>query len=133
MTAAERRAAGAKGGRSRSAAKAAAARGNGAVGGRPRDKLPEEVIARLRSIPETTAARRRWLVAWAAEVLIGEASGTIPPELAAKLRVGIAHVQKLLPPMRPGDAGDDDEGDDEEDDGPVLERDDGAEAVRVDR
>lgn len=124
------RAARAKGGRSRSAAKVAAVRKNGTKGGRVRDRLPDEVIARLRAIPDGTAARRRWLVTWAAEVLIGEADGSIPPELAAKLRVGIAHVQKLLPAATVDEDGDEE---DDEDDGPALESDDGSDSVRVDR
>lgn len=114
MTKAKRRAAGAKGGRSRSKAKAKAARANGKAGGRSRDRLPPEVVARIGEPPLGDEKKlRTWNASLLAQVLYLQLRGEVGGELAASIRAGVASLDRVLPAPPPAD---EDEDDDDEDD-----------------
>jgi len=100
-----------------------AARQNGArSSGRPRGKLPREVIDRLGPPPADANALRAWNGRVLAEVQWLVAQGAIGVELAASLRAGAGAIDRAVPEARNGD--EDDTGDDDDDafgDGPELE------------
>lgn len=80
-------------------ARAAAARANGARGGRPKAKLPEESIARLGPPPtDDPFALVRWHAACLAEVQWLAMRGEIGSDLASSLRAGAGTAARLLPP-----------------------------------
>lgn len=88
--------------------------GKRAGAGRPRDTMPADVIAKLGERPTTFKELRLWNARFAAEIAIGEATGTIGPELAARLRVNVGAIQKLLPAIGVDDLEEpDDDGDEE--------------------
>lgn len=121
---AQRRAAGAKGGRSRSPAKLRAAREN-ASQPRParRDRLPQEVINRLGPPPALPADLRAWNARVLSEVLRLQLSGDIGRGLAEGLRASVSALDRLLPPLprpRSSDDDDDEEDNDEDDRGEGL-------------
>ncbi len=110
-----------------------AARKVGKLGGRPRDKLPAEVLARL-GTPATGATAhdlRVWNARVLAEVQLLTLQGKIGHELAQTIRANATALDKSLPTDR--DPGPDDGEEDEDDpEGPELETDDGAgEGLRV--
>lgn len=106
-------------GRSKSPAKKRAARANGKLGGRPRDKLPAKVLADLGAPPEKPRELRVWNARVLAEVLLLNMRGEVTNELAASIRAGCGAIGRALPVERPGDPDEDD--DDQDDDGPELE------------
>lgn len=110
----------------------ASAQANGVLGGRPRDRLPEEVITRLGPPPATPKDLRTWNAKLLAEVQWLSVRGEIGNELAASLRANAGALDRALPnePTQSHDANDDDE----ESIGPELEAaagDDDDDGVRV--
>ena len=103
-------------GRSRSPAKVAAARANGAKGGRPPRALPDEVIAEIGDVPKTTAELRAWLPRAGAVIWRLEATGVIGGEYAERLRAGLTTIQRLMPRDEPRAVGAGHQGDEDHDD-----------------
>ncbi len=90
--------------------------------GRPRDRLPDEVITRLGPPPATPKELRTWNARLLAEVQWLSLKGEIGTELAASIRANAGSLDRALPetPVAPSGSSDD-EDDEEEDDGPELE------------
>lgn len=92
--------------------------------GRPRDKLPKQVVDRLGAPPENPVELRTWNARLLAEVQWLCIRGEIGSELAATLRANAGAIERALPPPprdeRRRDDGDDDDDQDEDDDGPEL-------------
>lgn len=70
---------------------------NGEKGGRPRDRLPQDVIDRLGPPPAAPLELARWNQRMMAEVASGLMAGTIGHELADKLRAVGSSISKALP------------------------------------
>lgn len=102
---------------------ARASRANGKKGGRPRDKLPDDVLKALGEPPATAKDLRLWCARVLAVVLARSMRGTCTHELAATLRANVKAVLGCLPSQD----GDDEPGDEDDDDfneGAELEDDD---------
>lgn len=109
----------------------ASSRKNGELGGRPRDRLPQEALDRLGPPPtgdEATAnSLRLWNASVLAEVLHLSLKGEVGAELAATARATATALDRALPSRAGGvpDAPNDSEDEDPEDDdpmGPELEQ-----------
>lgn len=107
----------------------ASAKANGEMGGRPRDRLSDEVIARLGPPPATPKELRTWNAKLLAEVQWLSLRGEIGTELAASLRANAGALDRALPaePREPEDPAEDDE----ESVGPELSELAGDDEVRV--
>ncbi len=91
--------------------------------GRPRDRLPEDVITRLGPPPQTAKELRTWNARLLAEVQWLSLKGEIGTELAASIRANAGSLDRALPetPATPTSGSGDDDDDDDEEDGPELE------------
>lgn len=87
--------------------------------GRPRDRLPDAVIAELGEPGETPTAIRIWNARLLAKVQILSMKGEISVDLAASLRANAGAIDRALPVDR-GPPTDDDDDEDDGDDGPEL-------------
>ncbi len=117
-----------------SAAIRRSARANGAEGGRPRDQLPPEVLARLGAPPPNAKPNdlRLWNAKLLAEITWLSVSGVIGSDLAATARANATALDRALPAQAASDDSDADDEQDDDPDGAELEADDGAgEPLRV--
>lgn len=103
-----------------SVAIAKAARKAGKLGGRPRDRLPVDVMERLGKAPAEAAKLRIWNARLVAELNYLVAIGEVGDDLAARIRAGATVVIKALPAIVQDVADDGSSVDDEEDRGPEL-------------
>lgn len=95
---------------------------NGAKGGRPRDKLPADVIERLKALPRVTPKEiRLWNATLLVEVQTLNLEGKISNELAASLRANAGSIDRALPAEPPPKPLDDDDEDPDEDHGADLD------------
>lgn len=92
-----RRAASSKGGRARTPAKRAAARTNGAKGGRQREKLPEQLLKELGNPPGDPLKKAAWWGRLLEVVQIGVLKGRPWIQLMRDARANAAIAAKLLP------------------------------------
>jgi len=86
--------------RPRTPARAEAARHNGAKGGRPRSRLPEDVIATIGAPPMDPAdalGRTRWASLLVTQVAWLEANGLIGADLADRLCKRAAVAARVFP------------------------------------
>lgn len=65
--------------------------------GRPRSRLPDEVIKRLGPCPADPLARQHWVHAMLGEIVGLQAIGEIDSGLAAELRASISAMVRAIP------------------------------------
>lgn len=102
---------------------AAAAIEAGKQGGRPRDRVPAEIVKALRDLPRTTPDEiRTWCQRGLAELVLLQMEGEVGQSLAQSVRATFAALERALPAPkgRDRDSDEDDEIDDEHP-GPQLE------------
>jgi uncharacterized metal-binding protein YceD (DUF177 family) len=97
--------------------------GKRAGAGRPRDRLPQDMIDRVGAVPTTAAELDLWVRRLLAELLTLQMKGEVSVDLAASIRATCGEIRRGLDkvPSKPAGDDDDDDDDDEEIDGPELE------------
>jgi hypothetical protein len=104
---------------STSPARSRAARANGARGGRPRDRLPQDLVDELAAVPAKAADLELWRLRALALLFKAQISGLVGVELAASVRATLGEMRRnATAAPAPGDEDDDD--DDDEVTGPEL-------------
>jgi len=92
--------------------------------GRKRDKLPDELLARVGAPPQDPKAMRTWALKLLSETGWAVLTGTISVGLAASVRAFVGSLDRLLPEPPRATAPDDEDEDTDERAGPELEADD---------